>query len=1225
MEAKFTKIRTQINSKLENQKQYAGTLQAIEEALVEQNAPLNPTGYFAAMMAALQSSHGSPQTRGCLLYLLDEVFPELPASVLRQKCADVLPILLAALEEDSEDQPVARSTIGCIEPLLIAQDVAFWNQPQAKKMYQALLVMSVDAKPKSRKRAQDAVKHILSRPPPPSVQHPASNMTAEFTLRVLKEATKNDQAAAQKLLAMLKTIVPYWPASQFVTLCQMLLHLPKFNNAFLTQASFEVFESLFSADNISFDDEKFAQLLRSLCELKPAGIDDRLLPTWLLVITKAYPAFARMNADYCGAEVANVFPVIFQDLEVASNNHAILAGCLSALIQYCITDKMIEEAQQADNTLLHRIIATVENGLGIRYQHAWVHVLTIAQALFRRLHRSAAPLLNQCLSLLGDLRLAAQETYKEELDKTLGAAIATMGPEGFLNILPLNLESAASTGGIGRAFLLPLLIKYTTNTSLSYFVNELMPLGDRLTQKAESFSSQQMELQAKVYETLVNQIWSMITGFCDLPYDLRTAFDSTVAERFSSVLYSQPDLRPTISQALQFLIQKNQSLVASAADDADLQKAYGITKTEAELNLKHMGQFSVNFLAVFFNVYSQVPPMYRGFLGEVIKSYLQITPVEEINNTFKKVVNLLGEALANPDPTPVINDPSVPPPMSHTMMDLAIIMIPFLDAPSAELLFNGVTSALLGKEDEPLLQKKAYKVINHLSSCEIGVQVLQKNIENLQNRVLEGTVTCAPSSKKDRVKALGNIVRILPSNDLHLIPSILSEAVMATKEVNEKTRGFAFNLLVEMGNKMREGGTVVNSKIEGMDESVPDADANITEYFTMVTAGLAGSTAHMISATVTSLSRLFFEFKESLPQPLLFELMQTMEVFVNSNNREIVKSALGFVKVAIVTLDSTIIGQHLPQLIKSLLNCNKQHKSHFKSKVRHIFERLIRSFGYDLVAENVPEDDKKLVLNIKKRRDRSKRAKNANREEDDEDIETAPRQAKVAKTGADAYEEAVYGSESEIEDSDEDDAMQGTRDSGRNADRKTKKERYVTEAYIREDGDGPLDFLDRTAISRISSSKPQQRTLAQKAASRAGAFRSGEDGKLVINGSDNEASGDEGAAENNEAENYYMQAQNSADGFTRGQRNKIKWKKGGNDDSMFDDEMMEVDDKEKRVKKKIERKMDVIGKEYRSKRAGGDVKIKGKADPHAYVPLSKITKKKGRHGPGVTFTGKYRK
>lgn len=85
----------------------------------------------------------------------------------------------------------------------------------------------------------------------------------------------------------------------------------------------------------------------------------------------------------------------------------------------------------------------------------------------------------------------------------------------------------------------------------------------------------------------------------------------------------------------------------------------------------------------------------------------------------------------------------------------------------------------------------------------------------------------------------------------------------------------------------------------------------------------------------------------------------------------------------------------------------------------------------------------------------------------------------------------------------------------------------------------------------------------------------------MINNSDDEASG-EANEEENEAENYYMQAQNSADGFTRGQGNKIKFKKRGKE-SMFDDDMMEVDDKEKRTKKKIERKLDVIGKEYRSK------------------------------------------
>lgn len=36
-------------------------------------------------------------------------------------------------------------------------------------------------------------------------------MTSEFILRVLHETSKSDQHAAQQMLALLQTIVPYWP------------------------------------------------------------------------------------------------------------------------------------------------------------------------------------------------------------------------------------------------------------------------------------------------------------------------------------------------------------------------------------------------------------------------------------------------------------------------------------------------------------------------------------------------------------------------------------------------------------------------------------------------------------------------------------------------------------------------------------------------------------------------------------------------------------------------------------------------------------------------------------------------------------------------------------------------------------------------------------------------------------------------------------------------------
>jgi ribosomal RNA-processing protein 12 len=64
-----------------------------------------------------------------------------------------------------------------------------------------------------------------------------------------------------------------------------------------------------------------------------------------------------------------------------------------------------------------------------------------------------------------------------------------------------------------------------------------------------------------------------------------------------------------------------------------------------------------------------------------------------------------------------------------------------------------------------------------------------------------------------------------------------------------------------MGKKMQRGGTVKNEMIDGMDEDAQDRTASIEEYFLMVSAGLAGSSQHMISATITALSRMLYEFK----------------------------------------------------------------------------------------------------------------------------------------------------------------------------------------------------------------------------------------------------------------------------------------------------------------------------------------------------------------------------
>ena len=242
----------------------------------------------------------------------------------------------------------------------------------------------------------------------------------------------------------------------------------------------------------------------------------------------------------------------------------------------------------------------------------------------------------------------------------------------------------------------------------------------------------------------------------------------------------------------------------------------------------------------------------------------------------------------------------------------------------------------------------------------------------------------------------------------------------------------------------------------------------------MIAAGLTSS-PHMISATITALSRLIFEFNNELDDETKEELIATNTIFVASNNREIVKSAIGFVKVIIVALPAPMILSHLPSLIPALLGWSADHKNHFKVKIRHIFERLLRKFGYEAIERLVGEDDVKLIKNIRKRQLAAKR-KRVGREEQPEPVDEdmlGPEQVKAPRqtTGA-AYEDALYGSESEMGgDSDAEAPVAGPSKSKR-PQREVKGKRGAgQEGGTLDDGEEPLDLMGDVS-SMKTSGKP---------------------------------------------------------------------------------------------------------------------------------------------------------
>ena len=120
---------------------------------------------------------------------------------------------------------------------------------------------------------------------------------------------------------------------------------------------------------------------------------------------------------------------------------------------------------------------------------------------------------------------------------------------------------------------------------------------------------------------------------------------------------------------------------------------------------------------------------------------------------------------------------------------------------------------------------------------------------------------------------------------------------------------------------------------------------------------------------------------------MIDDLLSTMEVFLTSKSREIARSAIGFVKVCLVSLPRELLEPRLNKLIPNLMVWSHESKGHFRIKVKNLMERMIRKFGYEEILKVTPEGDHKLLANIRKTRDRKKKHREIEQEEEaDENV-----------------------------------------------------------------------------------------------------------------------------------------------------------------------------------------------------------------------------------------------
>ena len=627
-------------------------LSAIEDTLKDQNHGFTPTAYFAALLALLNSVMSSKAILSkdlatSVVYLLDVVTPFVPHALLRAKFSQILTSLRPALTHQDVEAPLLKSSIGCLESLLVAQDSGAWALSHSmvgpRSAMAGLLGFAVDLRPKVRKRALEALIKVLKNPPPsPSLDHPVADMCAETALRNLSASQstgkktkgrnhgyEDHQPGLIHALQLVKTVASAtggWPSKKIDSLCEVLLNTSKSSNEYLTIAAFEVFEIIFAgmADEVS--SSKLPRLMEVIAQLQPSQNDTQLLPPWIAVISRGYDVSAQVSPEETFYKLPEIFEMISGFLSSMSHNIRISSSeCLVSFLANCIPPSAITEPSIYDEKVLEKLTRGAIDLLSVKYQAAWMEVFNILSAMFDAFKWRSIPLLYDVVKVVGELRGNDAFSGKKEADELLGAAIQAIGPEFVLDILPLNLKNPQA-GQSGRAWLFPILRDNIINTNIIHFRSEFVPLSETMFQRVLDNSAIEKTMETKIFETLVQQIWSLLPGYCSFPLDLKSAFDQSFAELIANVLYKQTDLRPDICKALQMLVETNKEILAVESINEDLIIQRRITKNDAQKNIDHLAEFAGNLLAVLFNVYSQTLPQYRGYILQCINTYLSITP-----------------------------------------------------------------------------------------------------------------------------------------------------------------------------------------------------------------------------------------------------------------------------------------------------------------------------------------------------------------------------------------------------------------------------------------------------------------------------------------------------------------------------------------------------------------------------------------------------------------------
>ncbi|KAF2078694.1 hypothetical protein CYY_000065 [Polysphondylium violaceum] len=985
-----------------------------------------------------------------------------------------------------------------------------------------------------------------------------ASVSSSFSHEIFSTITMDTMAKSYFCLNIVNEFLSLLPPSMISLLIEDMIKLTTYANSSLTSACYKAIGSLFFKSN-SLSGMQIQQIIDVLYQFPPPPLDLKSAVSYTDLLSQAYLYFTKLDRKLCNQHIHKYFTTLMNNFgsDKTDITNATMDGFRGVIFD-CINEDVIAQAtnnSQAKSPL-HIIIETLESGLRIQFKPSWDQILLIIQALYEQLGPHAYPLLNQSLINMDALFHSPDFHYQAHIHQVYITVFQCIGPKNFLSILPLNLDSPPhSKERVNRNWLLPLLRDNIKYTNLSFFIEYFLPLANDMKTKARNAEGEGLYVEARNLDILYSQVWDLLPGFLNHPVDADQSF-KLIARNLGTLLTEEVGLRNTLCTSLSLMINRlKETETTKPLPFVPLRKSYhNMTQERAKELLKSVAIFSRNYLPILFNIFPTSNQDQRYFIINAIESFVSITDSATLNSIFKSLITKLLEALAEEGINKKGADAKMDTGMTtaekkktkkYYLTDLTLGFVKHLDEENIKVLYKVIKPQL--KCSDTGLQKRSYKIL--VKICEHHESFILQNMHKIKSLLVSDIMQSPSNIKKNRLKCLKEIITSLSANSkkqqqqqqqnqeqeddaddeeetndsnnntdkattghfkiktgwtqlkTKFIPSMIPEIILCTKETNIKCREISNELLIELGKIM----CIISMKLTKPKRGVPMEETEaiahteaIQEYIQLIMAGLASLTTHMVSASIVSIARIVHYFRDCITEEFVDNLFKTLMILLASPNRDVVKAVFGFVRVVIASYrDSDLIQPHLEMLINGLAKWGSIDKNYFRVIIQILLDRLIKKYGFEAIYELVPEDFKKVITNMKKKKERQEKLKEQAKEE-----------------GHSAYDDSksqrdYSDNEDMIENDSDDDANRASDDDDADIEEflfNVKKKNKKDEAnWIIKEGDEPLDFMDRNVMNHLktkTSTGPS--TTAKGHKIKENPFETDGDGRMVIESSDDE-------------------------------------------------------------------------------------------------------------------------